>query len=666
MDASAMIGEALGNYRLVRVIGSGGMGTVYLAEHTRISRQAAIKILHPESSHAQESVDRFFAEARAASIIKHPGIIEILDCDFDERGFAFIVMEYLEGEALSAFLKRVGPLAGDPASLASIGTRIANAMAAAHERSILHRDLKPENVFLAERPGGGPPAVKVLDFGIAKLIDHDLSPSRTRAGTLLGTPVYMSPEQCRGGPLTAASDIYSLGCILFEMASGRPPFVKESIVEVLSAHLIEAPPLLSSLAPDAPEALVALVGEMLSKSAEERPPTMGEVEARLRAIGFGAPGASAEAGLEPQGAAREPPATKTRALAPVALGIAAALALSLAAAAAWRFWRPPAPPTLASGASGAKATSPPAQPIAHAAPTAPSGMAWVPGGSFAMGSSAAALAEARRWCQERGIACRGDLLAREEPVRTVQIDGFFLDKTEVANDEMPAWLEKQRFRIDQARFVQDEKGRLLLDLHPAHSGLEAGASGISARADRARKPVVQVTWLGAQRFCEDQGKRLPTEAEWEFAARGPSGRTFPWGSGDPACEQVVFGRSPQGECPSESGPEDVGAAAGDVTSEGVRDLGGNVAEWVADAFEAPYPSCDPPCANPVVARSSLDASLQRSIRGGDWSQSADACRAAGRSRREQGKAQVNVGFRCAKSLSSAAGGSFTETTKGGN
>jgi serine/threonine-protein kinase len=158
---------------------------------------------------------------------------------------------------------------------------------------------------------------------------------------------------------------------------------------------------------------------------------------------------------------------------------------------------------------------------------------------------------------------------------------------------------------------------------------------------------VQVTWLGAQLYCRDRGGRLPTEAEWEFAARGTARRPFPWGEQEPRCGEVVFGRTPGSGCPPGKGPDEVGAAPADVTPDGVRDLGGNAAEWVADVYAAPYAPCEPNCRNPGVDGN--DQAAVRAIRGGDWAQTADACRAAGRSRREQDKAQINVGFRCAQS-----------------
>ncbi|MEA2700669.1 MAG: eukaryotic-like serine/threonine-protein kinase, partial [Myxococcales bacterium] len=219
-----MIGAHFGNYRIVAPLGSGGMGAVYSAEHQRIHRRAAIKILLPEMSASPEAVRRFFIEARATSRIKHPGIVEIFDCDVDPSGHAFIVMELLEGVTLAQRLRATGPLDCD-AALSQVGL-IANALAAAHERGILHRDLKPDNIFLVPAVDDeASPLIKVLDFGVAKLIEEGSATGIiTRTGYVTGSPPYMSPEQCRGSQvIDQRSDIYSLGCILFEMVCGRPP-----------------------------------------------------------------------------------------------------------------------------------------------------------------------------------------------------------------------------------------------------------------------------------------------------------------------------------------------------------------------------------------------------------------------------------------------------------
>src|SRR4029077_20424997 len=172
------------------------MGQVFLAQHHRIARRAAVKVLLPELSRNESVVERFFTEARATSLIRHPGIVEVVDCDVLD-GQAFIIMEYLEGESLAAYFARVRSLAADPAFALAVVDQVALAVGAAHARDIVHRDLKPDNVFLCATAAARRVVTKVLDFGIAKLTQQD-SVVHTRTGAVLGTPAYMSPEQCRG------------------------------------------------------------------------------------------------------------------------------------------------------------------------------------------------------------------------------------------------------------------------------------------------------------------------------------------------------------------------------------------------------------------------------------------------------------------------------------
>ena len=276
-----MKGQEFGNYLIREKIGEGGMGEVFLAEHRLMGKKAAIKVLRPQGCADAHDVQRFFNEARAASIIDHPGVVQIFDCDFHENR-AYLIMEYIEGESLAAMLRRTKGLAAVPDSLRSIGTQIANVLAAAHAKGIVHRDLKPDNVFLESKLAGSAPLlVRILDFGIAKLVAAD-APGLTKTGTVLGTPTYMAPEQCAGDrDVDTRADIYSLGCMLFEMAAGSPPFVRTGSGSLITAHMVEPPPLVDDAWPTAPAGFVSLVAQMLAKDPSKRPQTMGEVELRL-------------------------------------------------------------------------------------------------------------------------------------------------------------------------------------------------------------------------------------------------------------------------------------------------------------------------------------------------------------------------------------------------
>ena len=206
------------------MIGRGGMGAVYAGEHVLLGRSAAIKVLLPELSQKQDVVMRLFNEARAATAIRHPGIIEVYDFGWTPEGAAFIVMEHLEGETLG---RRASRARLRWQSALAIARQIAGALAAAHGKGIVHRDLKPDNIFLVsdpEVPGGE--RIKLLDFGIAKLAgESSATVNVTETGSVMGTPTYMAPEQCRGVAVDHRADLYSLGCIVFELCTGRPPFV---------------------------------------------------------------------------------------------------------------------------------------------------------------------------------------------------------------------------------------------------------------------------------------------------------------------------------------------------------------------------------------------------------------------------------------------------------
>jgi serine/threonine-protein kinase len=269
-------GTTIGQYRVVRKIGEGGMGAVYEAQHSLIGRRAAIKVLLPELSTNREIVDRFFNEARATTSISDPGIVQVFDFGVHTDNSAYIVMEFLEGEPLDSRMKRLGRLM--PFDALRITRQCAGSLAAAHARGIVHRDLKPENIFLVkdqEAQGGERP--KILDFGIAKLNSSE-SRTKTRTGTMMGTPVYMSPEQCRGaGSVDHRSDIYSMGCVLYHMLTGRPPFDSEGMGELIVMHMREPPKPPSELVQG-----IAVVDELvlhtLAKTPETRVQTMQDLQ----------------------------------------------------------------------------------------------------------------------------------------------------------------------------------------------------------------------------------------------------------------------------------------------------------------------------------------------------------------------------------------------------
>ena len=265
-----MEGTVIGTYRVLKKLGEGGMGAVYLAEHSLLGRKAAVKVLQPALSRNQDIVQRFFNEARAATAIADPGIVQIFDFGYHADGSAYIVMEFLEGEPLAARIERLGRMA--PADALRILRQVASSLSSAHARGIVHRDLKPDNIFLVhdrevaygERP-------KLLDFGIAKLTGDTESKIKTNTAAIMGTPVYMSPEQCRGaGYVDHRSDLYSLGCVLFHMLVGRPPFDGDGVGDIIAAHLREPAPAPSSMAPGIPPEVDGLCLRLMAKQPEQR------------------------------------------------------------------------------------------------------------------------------------------------------------------------------------------------------------------------------------------------------------------------------------------------------------------------------------------------------------------------------------------------------------
>jgi serine/threonine-protein kinase len=264
----SLINTTVGNYRVTKLLGEGGMGAVYLGEHPVIGRKVAIKVLHNALAADKDIVSRFFNEARAIHLIGHPNIVEILDFGQTPDGQPYFIMEFLTGESLNEIVSR-GAIPA--AEVAPIADQMCRALSAAHAKGIVHRDLKPHNVQLIEKDGA--PFVKILDFGVAKILAApDGSQSvKTRTGSLMGTPLYMSPEQCKGaGLLDHRTDIYSLGVMIYEMLAGRPPFMAEGIGELFAKHMLEDAPNLLDFAPQTPPSMAAAVMKSLNKELDDR------------------------------------------------------------------------------------------------------------------------------------------------------------------------------------------------------------------------------------------------------------------------------------------------------------------------------------------------------------------------------------------------------------
>jgi serine/threonine protein kinase len=280
--ACAQPGEVLADrYRIVDRLGRGGMGEVYLATHVAIGRQVAIKILRADAQENPEMARRFLQEARTSSQLRHPNIVDITDFGHNDRGAPFFVMELLEGEDLKSLVKRERTLPWP--RVCAIATQICAALSAAHASGVVHRDMKPDNVYLLRH--GDYEHVKVLDFGIAKVLSGQEAGEATRTGVLLGTPHYMSPEQASDDPLDGRSDIYAMGVLLYRMVAGQLPFRGPSFMKVLGQQIHEPPPPPSLFAPPGTlsDEAEAIILKCLAKRREDRYQSADELAAALLA-----------------------------------------------------------------------------------------------------------------------------------------------------------------------------------------------------------------------------------------------------------------------------------------------------------------------------------------------------------------------------------------------
>jgi serine/threonine-protein kinase len=642
-----LIGRSIdGRYRLDSLIGRGGMGAVYCATRLLIGDEVAIKILHTEQVGDPHAAERFRREARAAARLKHPNAVSIYDFGVSSDGLQFLVMELVEGKSLREVTKMQGPL--DSTLVAEIASQICAALDEAHRQHIVHRDIKPDNIIVNVTPSGL--RVKVLDFGIAKLRDDTVS-HLTQTGSVMGTPHYMSPEQCLGEELDSRADIYSVGVVVYELLCGRVPFNSPISTAVVVQHVNQPPPSLRAINPTIPAEVEAVVFHALEKSRHTRPATAGALAQELLnasrrsvvqiagSLGGLDPGMISRqqnsivdehtierkaAGLHPSSS----PMPETLYMASPQLGVPSfgdatrntagnsaigtlrlkrskALTYGLAALATivvasllglliWRLQPEDKDRQNENTASGRQGTSgDPAtvapdksDPVANRKSlTAPPGMVPVGGGKLLMGSS------------------EGD--SDSKPLHMVMVKSFYLDANEVTCQ-------------DYKKFI-DESG------HPAPKTWVNGTYPTGS----AQLPVTSVSWEDAVAFAEWYKKRLPTEEEWELAARGREGLRYPWGnSWQPGCANADGdGRSRQGL-----------AAVGShncASPFGAQDLIGNAWEWTASDW-LPYPG----------GQLQREAKGEKVIRGGGWDTPATIATSIYRSG-WVGPGD-KTGFRCAK------------------
>ncbi|MGH7699376.1 MAG: serine/threonine-protein kinase, partial [Gemmatimonadales bacterium] len=271
-----LVGQVVADkYHVIKKLGEGGMGQVYLAEHLKMGRRNAIKVMNPTLVHDPEAIARFNREALNASRISHPHVCAIHDFGDTPDGLIYLVMEFIEGEPLTDLLERAGALSTERA--AAIFLQTADALQAAHDLGIVHRDLKPDNIMLT-RGRDGADVVKVVDFGIAKAVGGDASQKVTKTGLVIGTPEFMSPEQLAGDRLDGRSDLYSLALVFFRMLTGTLPFDADTVQETMVQRLTDAPRTLAAARPDQafPPGLQACFDTALARLPAERYQTIAK------------------------------------------------------------------------------------------------------------------------------------------------------------------------------------------------------------------------------------------------------------------------------------------------------------------------------------------------------------------------------------------------------
>jgi formylglycine-generating enzyme required for sulfatase activity len=585
----------------------------------------AIKVMHDSMMTDPSAISRFQREAKAAARIRHQNAIAVTDFGITSDRVVYLVMELFDGRSLRQVLDANGPLSLQ--QTADILEQVAPALGMAHELGIVHRDIKPDNIMMRTLPDGRE-EVKVLDFGIAKLKDVAGGTEKlTVAGMVIGTPNYLSPEQCRAMELDARSDIYSLGVVVYELLSGRAPFTADTPLAVAMMHTIDPPPSLVERIPGLPPRVEEVIFQALAKQPENRPESAVEFARRFSAAVANVP--ESEYSPHYTGGSRGPtgpmrvktsgqpktttprpgghatqvdvtsalgsgalPATTSQVEVPVvrrdrslllwaAVGVTAVLLAAIVVS------------FLVGG--GARRKEPVNEPTAvdpppRGLPEAPAGMVLIPAGAFEMGRTSVDLAEG--------------------PPHQVSVSAFFLDKTEVTNERYAAFLRAR-----------------------GHAPPPNWTDG-NYTPGTGDFPVANVTWLDARAYAEWAGKRLPTEAEWEYAARGTDGRTFPWGT-EPR---------PEAAHTKETGikkPQPVGSMPAGVSPFGAFDMIGNVWEWCEDGFRL-YPTS--------TFQVKPSEQMHKIVRGGSFESDQDEVNAFTRYWYDPEKPDHRIGFRCAKTV----------------
>lgn len=661
-------GSVLGQrYELIKPIGSGAYGEVWQAHDLLNGHlEVAVKLLRCEHS-SEEVRQRFARECSALELLMpHPHIVAIrARGTYQDQDY--MVMELLNGQRLSDWIR--GHSESKLPSLTQVldlFAQVCAGAAAAHQIKnpgpIVHRDLKPENVMLVPDPCNlwSGQTAKLLDFGMVRLGDL----RRTAAGQQLGTPLYMAPEQIAGDETAIGpwSDVFSLGVMLVELLTLRPTGPEESSLRGLIARIGPRGlrQYLHHCRPDMPQELYAIVLRALAPQPAARFSDAHQLLSQLRTAfpWLDAGSRSSSEGLPALRSGRRRTLVATSALMLMMVG-GPFLSSRLGSAAQAMF-------DLARGPAALGWTSV-AGALFQGTDAWASTLIDTGGGQLHMGSTELEIDAVHDWCQRLFGAsgeqeCPIETLKRETPQHLVYVSPFAIEQTEVSNRQLAHWLNTQSGLTQK---VDPKSGELRavmrgqqywVDLYPVQGSVKSlQYRGGRYRAEPGTEdlPAVHVSWYAAQAYCESLGRRLPTEAEWEYAARTSDGHNYPWGSADPTCEGVVIARNPGNSCSHHKNVlSPVGFATQDRSLQGVLNLAGNVAEWVQDAFTPTYEPCGAePCRDPLVRNSKYDDSgvNYRIFRGGSWSLPLPTARSATRSRAAADVMAQTIGFRCAVS-----------------
>jgi serine/threonine-protein kinase len=637
---TSLIGQSLGRYHILEQLGEGGMATVYKAYDTRLETDVAVKFIRTEELSPkvlERALKRFEREAKSLARLTHANIVKVTDYG-EYEGSPYLVMEYLPGGTLKQ------KLAGRPMAwqeTIKILLPIARALDYAHRLGVIHRDVKPANILIT---ADGDPVL--TDFGIAKIIAEESTLDLTGTSAAVGTPEYMAPEQATAKFVDKRADIYSFGIVLYEMVTGRKPFTADTPMAVLIKQATEPLPRPAQFVRDLPPRLEQILLKALAKNPDDRYQSMGELANALEEM------AQNTKTVKPM--PRQPTRNETVTIAdkkpaptPAPSPVIGKAKKDAGENPAWRKWLPlgglvillgialaignglldlgkqgmgplsdlateTATPTNTNTATPTKTLTPTVTftptPTATFTPTPSIGSAWtrpsdgmvmmfVPESAFEMGSNTS---------------------SDEKPIHTVTLDTFWMDQTEVTNQMYALCVQAGT-------------------CHPPKRTKSYTRSSYYGNSQYDNFPVIYVDWNMAKTYCEWADARLPTEAEWEKAARGADGRTYPWGNDSPNSKLLNYNNNV-------GDTTEVGKYPAGASIYNVLDMAGNVWEWVMDWYDSNYyansPSSNPQCP------SSGDV---RVLRGGSWGGNEFDVRSAFRVRGDPSNIDLNVGFRCALS-----------------